>query len=30
MLFTLGHGVKEGLIEHSNLIVEDKPGNLPS
>ncbi len=30
LLFTLGHGVKDGLIEHADLVVIDKPGSLPS
>lgn len=29
LLFTLGHGIKDGLIEHADLVVEDKPGSLP-
>lgn len=28
LLFTLGHGIKDGLVEHADLVVSDKPGVL--
>nr|WP_299245896.1 NYN domain-containing protein [uncultured Halomonas sp.] len=29
MLFTLGHGIKDGVAEHADLVVREKPGSLP-
>lgn len=29
MLFTLGHGIKDGVAEHADVVVRDKPGSLP-
>lgn len=29
ILFTLGHGVKDGLIEHADLVVKEPAGSLP-
>jgi uncharacterized LabA/DUF88 family protein len=29
MLFTLGHGIKDGVAEHADLVVRESAGSLP-
>lgn len=29
MLFTLGHGIKDGVAEHADIVVREKIGQLP-
>lgn len=30
LLFTLGHGIKDGLVEHADLVVREPAGSLPT